>query len=130
MFDPRVQLFGPAGRLQDRKVELLDLTPICGQKRLKYISLANKQNSVQKFRRVRVGAGVCGRVRVRVRVQVQVQVQVRVRVRVWVRVRGRVQVGAVGCGLARVRVEARERGEPCSCYRPPELPLLLGAGTV
>ena len=32
--------------------------------------------------------------------------------------------------LARVRVEAHERGEPCSCYRPPELPLLLGAGTV
>ena len=68
--------------------------------------------TVQKFRRVRVGAGVCGRGRVRVRV--------------------RVRVGAVGCGsgLARVRVEARERGEPCSCYRPPELPLLLGAGTV
>ena len=88
MFDPKMQLFGPAGRLQDRKVELLDLTPICCQKRLKYISLANKQNSVQKFRRVRVGAGVCGRVRVRVRVR----------------------VGAVGCGcgLARVRVEARK----------------------
>ena len=130
MFDPKVQLFGPAGRLQDRKVELLDFTPICGQKRLKYISLAKKQNSVQKFRRVRVGAGACGRVRVRV--QVQVQVQVRVRVRVWVRVRVRVQVGAVGCGcgLAQVRVEARERGESYSCYRPPELPLLLGAGTV
>ena len=108
MFDPTVQLFGPAGRLQDRKVEFLDLRPIFGQKRLKYISLANKQNSVQKFRRVRVGAGFCGRERVRVR------------------------VGAVGCGcgLARVRVEARELGEPCSCYRPPELPLLLGAGTV
>ena len=42
----------------------------------------------------------------------------------------RAGAGGCGCGLARVRVEAGERGEPCSCYRPPELPLLLGAGTV
>ena len=105
MFDPKVQFFGPAGRLQDQKIKLLCITPICGQKQIKNIlHLATKQEPVQKLRRLQVGAGVCGRVR----------------------------VGAVGCGcgLARVRVETRERGEPCSCYRPPELPLLLGAGTV